>query len=177
METKRLLFRPFLLSDAEDVYEYGSDPTAVQSLSWPAHTCIQHTRTVLEKFYLPNPDCFPLVCKDNGRCIGSLSLNGLNDTEVSFGLVINPKFWNMGLGTEALKAIIHRMFSSQHSVSVFRGEHFIGNDASGNVMLKSGMRYHGEECFGTDGRIVKVYKITRAEWNASRDPHSVLYSE
>ena len=41
IETERLVLRPMLMSDVDDLYEYQSNPEIVRYIPWPARTMAQ----------------------------------------------------------------------------------------------------------------------------------------
>ncbi len=41
IETERLVLRPMLMSDVQDLYEYQSNPHIVRYIPWPARTIEQ----------------------------------------------------------------------------------------------------------------------------------------
>ena len=161
MKSDRLEYRSFKVEDVQDVFEYASDKQVTKHLTWPTHKTQEQTATVLERFYIPNPYCYAVV-KDN-KCIGSLNINLTEQKEAIFGIALNRSYWNQGYATEILKAAIEYSFDNL-GVEVVKGEHFIGNDASGNVMKKTGMKFFGEAEYLDTGKKVKVYKLTRENW-------------
>lgn len=44
METQRLILRRWNEDDAEDLYEYASDPAVCPICGWPAHQSIEESR-------------------------------------------------------------------------------------------------------------------------------------
>lgn len=159
-DTARIHFRHFELSDADDVFEYASDEETTRFLSWKPHVSREHTKTVLEKFYIPDENCYAIILRNTLRCIGSLTISAENEI-ISFGIAINKSYWGMGIGTEILKKAIEYAFKVLNA-DLIRCEHFIDNNASGKMMLNSGMECTGEgEKFS---REVKIYEITKDQW-------------
>ena len=58
------------------------------------------------------------------------------------GYCIGQKFWNKGITTEAMKAII-RFFFEEVGVNRIEARHDTKNPASGRVMIKSGLKFEG----------------------------------
>lgn len=161
MKSDRLEYRSFNIEDVHDVFEYASDEQVTKYLTWPTHKTYEQTASVLERFYIPNPYCYAVV-KDN-KCIGSLNITLTEKREAVVGIALNRSYWNYGYATEILKVAIEYAFDN-FDVEVVKGEHFIGNDASGYVMKKVGMKFVGEAENLDIGKKVKVYKLTRENW-------------
>ena len=43
LETERLILRPWCEEDAEDLYQYASDPDVGPPAGWPIHTSFMYT--------------------------------------------------------------------------------------------------------------------------------------
>ena len=161
MKSERLEYRSFRREDAEDVFEYASDGQVTKYLTWPTHQTLEQTTTVLERFYITNPLCYAII-KD-GKCIGSLNITLSENKEATFGIALNRLYWNRGYATEILKAAICYSFDNL-DVEAVKGEHFLGNDASGSVMKKLGMEFVGEESYLDTGKTVKVYRLSKEKY-------------
>ena len=83
------------------------------------------------------------------------------------GYSLSRAYWNKGIMTEALGAVLQNAF---YDLRLNRVEaiHEVRNPASGAVMRKCGMRYEGRlrEKLYNKGRYVDVdlYAITRADY-------------
>src|SRR5690606_3577171 len=102
------------------------------------------------------------------KCIGCIDLNiDIENDKSIFGYVLNRKFWNKGIMTEALEEIIRINFE-ELCLNRIEAMHFVGNEASGKVMSKCGMKYEGmrkKELFikGKYWDIVH-YGLIKEEW-------------
>ena len=47
MVTDRLILRPVRMSDAQDLFEYSSDPEVARHVLWDAHRSIHQTRAYI----------------------------------------------------------------------------------------------------------------------------------
>ena len=47
MQTERLILRPWVESDAEELYRYASDPDVGPIAGWPAHTSVAQSLDVI----------------------------------------------------------------------------------------------------------------------------------
>jgi len=81
--------------------------------------------------------------------------------------VLNREYWNKGYMTEALNLILNFSFSKLELNRV-EATHYIGNEGSGRVMQKCGMKYEGtciQELKVKDiYQDVVHYAILRDEW-------------
>jgi len=165
--TERLKLRPFTINDAQDVYEYASDKSTVEYLTWLPHKDIGHTKQVIEKFYIPYPGTYAIEENVSNKCIGSLGLIVNNKSDiVTYGIALNRKFWNKGYATEVLKEAINFTFEVLNA-SKFEGEHIVGNYSSGKIMKKCGMKYMGKGIIEIREEIkdTEQYSITKLDWN------------
>ena len=149
IETPRLTLRRFVPEDAEDMYaNWASDPEVRRFLTGPTHESVENSRRVIAR-WLPLYEGgayfnWAIEDKETGGVIGAISVSGLNeDTRAAdVGYCLGRAFWNRGIMTEALRAVMDYLF---HEVGVNRVEarHDARNPASGRVMEKAGMRLEG----------------------------------
>lgn len=143
LESDRLLLRPFSLADAEDVYLYASDELVTKYLTWPALKELSESLEVVKTYYLDKPGIFAIELKSESKCIGCIDLRLFNEHDkASFGFVLNRYYWNKNYMTEALNLILDLSFSKL-SLNRVDATHYVGNEGSGRVMQKCGMRYEG----------------------------------
>lgn len=85
-----------------------------------------------------------LELKDIGEIIGQISLVDLNEKYLSceVAFTIGRSFWNKGLTTEGLNAIINYLFN-EVGMNRIEARHNTLNIASGVVMQKVGMKFEG----------------------------------
>lgn len=82
-------------------------------------------------------------CNQSSKCIGCIDLRLKPDHEkAKFGYVLNRAFWNNGYMTEALSAVIAFCFEKLQLNRV-ESTYYVGNEASGRVMEKAGLRREG----------------------------------
>ena len=172
IETNRLILRPFSMKDVQDVFLYASDDSVTKYLTWPPHTDISQTEKVVKKFYLDKPGFFAVELKSERKCVGCIELRICAEHDkASFGYVLNRRYWNKGYMTEALKTIIDLAFS-KIGLNRIESTHYVGNEGSGRVMQKCGMR-----CEGKALQEVKIkgifydvvhYAILREDWIAQK---------
>lgn len=113
IKTERLILRPWVETDAEALYKYASDRRVSELALWPSHTSVEMSRAVIRDIFCPNPYCFAITLKESGEPIGCIGLvpQGAehftaSHTEREIGYWIGFPFWNQGLVSEALKALV-----------------------------------------------------------------------
>jgi ribosomal-protein-alanine N-acetyltransferase len=86
---------------------------------------------------------------------------------VEIGYCIGRAFWNQGILTEALNALI-AFFFDQVGANRIAAHHDTRNPASGKVMLKSGMKFEGvarQAVLNNQGIYDAVqYAILKSDW-------------
>jgi RimJ/RimL family protein N-acetyltransferase len=111
---------------------------------------------------------FAMELQATGRLIGFVGLavpeflpEILPSVEIGWRLAADQ--WGKGLATEGALAALHFGFGHvglTRLVSI----HQIGNDASGRIMEKLGMRFERETVDPSCGRPVRVWEIARSDW-------------
>ena len=149
IETDRLLLRPILLSDAQNLYQLVLDKDVLNYLSGiPKYTgvemAVDYISGKLEKKY-QNKDFYDwaVVLKGENKMIGRISVYRQDDYRRMADLVwyLNPAYRNKGYMSEGVKAVINHLFE----IGFERIEAFadVENKASTKVMAKVGMQYEG----------------------------------
>lgn len=146
LETKRLILRPWQVSDAEDLYEYAKDPDVGLPAGWPLHTSVENSRQIIENV-LSAPETYA-VCLKDGRAVGSvgLKLKGYTDMthredECELGYWLGKPFWGQGLIPEACRELLRYAFEELRMQAVWCG-YYDGNEKSRRVQEKLGFVYH-----------------------------------
>ena len=114
--------------------------------------------------------------KSNGQFIGTIDLHKIDPVlkKAAIGYIINKKYWNQGLTTEANRAVIELAFE-QIGMNKLTALHDKDNPASGKVMEKSGMCFsHAEPYARMDNKelgrmITRVhYVLTKEDYFANK---------
>lgn len=114
IETPRFIFRPFEISDAEDVYEYLCQEIVVKYLPFNAHKDIDSSKQFIQSYFINNYKKgkignYAVYYKKDHKVIGNVGFNNVNpkSKEGELGICINPKYWGNKFSIElALVAII-----------------------------------------------------------------------
>ena len=150
LETERLILRQFTINDAEFMFKnWANDDNVTKYLTWPTHKDINVSKYVLENVLIlnyKNNDSYQwaIVLKEINEPIGTISVVDKNDEiqMVEIGYCIGKQWWNKGITTEALNAII-KYFFEEIEVNRIEAWHDIKNPNSGKVMAKCGMKCEG----------------------------------
>ena len=149
LETERLILRQFTINDAECIFKnWANDDEVTKYLSWPAHKNINETISIREKWMkeYEKKDFYQwaIVLREINEPIGSISAVKKDDDikMVHIGYCIGKNWWNMGITSEALNALI-KYFFEEVGVNRIESRHDPNNPNSGKVMAKCGMRYEG----------------------------------
>ena len=176
METKRLILRPWMESDAESLYEYAKDPAVGPPAGWPPHTSVENSRQIIRDV-LSAQETYA-VCLKDGTPIGSVGLHLKTDMtdredECELGYWIGKPFWGQGLIPEAAGELLRHAFEDLGMRAVWCG-YYDGNDKSRRVQEKLGFVYR----YTTHGLDVKRMNekrtghtnlLTKARWEELRN--------
>jgi [ribosomal protein S5]-alanine N-acetyltransferase len=149
LQTERLILRRLTIEDTESVYNnWANDDEVTYYLSWPTHKDKNVTKGVLENwinnYYKNDFYQWAIVPKEINEPIGTISVVDKNDDiqMVEIGYCIGKQWWNKGITSEALNAII-KYFFEEIKVNRIEAWHDIKNQNSGKVMAKCGMKCEG----------------------------------
>jgi ribosomal-protein-alanine N-acetyltransferase len=156
METDRILLRPLKIEDAETVFRnWSSDPDVVKYMEWSLHQSINDTVEWLTKENALSETNYTwgFVLKENKKLFGSGGFYYNKEHKMhDFGYCIMKKYWNFGLTTEAVIAIID--YAKQKFGNIcLHAKHAKGNQASGRVLEKVGFVYQKDSMYSSfDGK-------------------------
>ena len=149
LETERLILRRFVVEDAEAMYKnWASDDDVTKYLIWQTHSSIEVTKSIIEEWVSSYGDekfyQWAIELKEIGEPIGSISVVYMNESAemVHVGYCIGKTWWNKGITSEALKAVMDFLFDAVE-VNRVESRHDPRNPNSGKVMKKCGMKYEG----------------------------------
>jgi RimJ/RimL family protein N-acetyltransferase len=176
LETVRMLLRPLVDSDVDDVFALASDPELPRLMSWAAHS----DRSVTAEWILRQAEgrargtMLTWGIEKDGHIVGCIGLSDLIWQQAAWrkdvgelGYWLAPALWGQGLMTEAARAVIAFGFDDLglHKIKV---AHLDGNAASRKVIEKCGFRFVGrrEEDVWRDERWYAhlLYELTITEW-------------
>lgn len=174
IETERLILRPFLHTDHDDMLTYWvSDPKIQSPYCEPIYTTKEEVRGLLDKYIgsYENLDYYrwAIIEKESGICIGQIAIflvdNKNHFCEIEYAL--GSKFHRKGYASEAVKSILNFSFNEVnfHKVQVC---HNGDNIASQGVIRKCNFTYDGNlrDFFYMDGKYVDrlYYSMLKEEY-------------
>lgn len=113
IESPRLIIRHWREDDAAALYSQASDCRVSEMALWPTHTSIEMSLGVIRDIFIPNPHSYAIVLKETMSAIGAIGLvppgeehfkTGPEEREI--GYWIGYGYWNRGITTEALMALV-----------------------------------------------------------------------
>lgn len=149
LETKRLVLRRFVLSDADAFFRNCCyDERVTRYLSWQPHKDPDETREILSRwigaYEDPKTYQWAIVLKDLDEVIGTISVVGMKEKAetVHIGYEIGFPWWHKGIMTEAFGRVIDYLFTEVKAGRI-EAWHDTANPNSGGVMRKCGLLYEG----------------------------------
>jgi len=177
LRTPRLTLRAVRMSDAGDMYAYSRDPEVARHVLWDAHASLHQTRGyirfLLRQYRSGAPSTFVIELNAERKVIGTIGLMWMQQENRSaeIGYSLSRQYWNRGLMTEAVEAIIRFCFDTLRLNRV-EAQYETDNPASGAVMRHAGMRREGvlRQRIYNKGRFVDVelYAILRVDYEELR---------
>ena len=173
LSTKRLILRKLSHEDQNDIFEYASIPEVSNYLPWEPHKSIADTleflKLVEQEFNDLKFIVFGIELKTEKKLIGTIALRNWDkpDRCIDVGYAISKKYWNKGLTTEAVKAVIKFGFEKLNANRI-EAHCDENNTASYRVMEKAGMKYEGtlrqKVLIKNKFMNMKFYSILREEY-------------
>lgn len=149
LETERLILRPVVIDDADDMFLYAKTYQVTRMTRFKPHQSVEDSQKVIEHVFLSRPEkgwpeAFAITLKNNGRMIGTCDFWPISASEgvYEMGYALNPRFWGLGLMTEAASAVLQFAFES-YKVRRMELKHLQSNPASGAVAKKLGFEQEG----------------------------------
>ena len=177
LETPRLRLRKLNMRDAQDIFDYSQDPQVARFVLWEAQTSLSDARSyiryMLRKYRLGEPASWGIEWKESGQIIGTIGFMWIQQENASaeVGYSLSRSFWNRGIMTEALQAVVDFLFR-EVGVNRVEARHDTNNPHSGDVMKKCGMQYEGTNRAADRNNQgicdMATYAILRSEWEGRR---------
>lgn len=172
--TPRLLLRPFRPGDAAVVTGLCADrDIAATTLHIPHPYRLEDAQEWIsgraESFAAGRTADFAVALRDGGPPVGAVGLRLEPDHgRAELGFWIGKPYWNRGYATEAAGAAVSFGFRTLRLHRI-HAHHMAENPASGEVLLKVGMRYEGhlrQHVLKWDRfEDILVYGILRTDWD------------
>lgn len=148
LKTQRLILRPFLETDLQNLIELDTDPEVMRYIGSGHVSTLEEVKQVLPKILKRQEgwDLYGTWMADliSGENIGWFTLKpivGLNN-DFEIGYRLKRKFWGQGFATEGSLCLV------QHGFEVLKLKKIVavtdpGNQASQHVLKKCGLIYKG----------------------------------
>lgn len=183
LETERLILRSFLPGDLEQFHAYAKRMEVGPAAGWRPHLAIEETAEVLANF-IKEDNVFAIVDKVSLALIGSIGIYPdylrptRNDSKM-LGYGLQQDFWNRGLMTEVVAAVLGFVFEEMKCMLVSVC-HYTENRRSRRVIEKNGFRYEGEirgQMLRFDNKLFDscVYSMTKREYLQNKAKKLGLY--
>lgn len=173
LETDRLLLRKMRMSDAQDIFEYASNPTVVKYSIGDPHASLEESEryvsSVLEAYDNNIAGLWSITIKGAEKVVGTCGYEMWYSehyrAEVGYSLA--EELWGKGYMTEALNAMVYFSFTEMDLNRVDAICH-VENEASLRVLEKAGFEREGllrQHTFSRDEFFnVYMYSILRFEF-------------
>jgi RimJ/RimL family protein N-acetyltransferase len=136
IKTERLEITPLSLHHKEDMFNYAKSDIYEHTAGWKAHKDINETETVI-KMLIKLGNQYSIIY--NKKMIGTIGLD-FKDDEVTFGYALSEAYWNKGIMSEALRALIIYLFT-ETKCETLKATTFLNNYNSQNLLLKLGFKF------------------------------------
>jgi [ribosomal protein S5]-alanine N-acetyltransferase len=172
LETDRVRMRRIGITDAQDMFEFSSNPEVTRYLSYD-HTTIEDAVKYIEKKQCDYATGTCMIWgfehKEHDKYIGAGGFTHWNIDEKTAELAytISHRYWGNGIATETARRIIGFGFEIM-DLNRIEARCWVENDKSARVMEKCGMKFEGilREQVLVKGmhRDVKMYSILKREY-------------
>jgi ribosomal-protein-alanine N-acetyltransferase len=149
LETTRLILRKATSRDIPDIFIYSSDVEVTRYLRWGPHQTLTETENyiqgVLNEYREGKDGPWMIELKQSYTVIGHIHLMdiSLQHSKTQVGFVSARAYWNKGIMTEALKAVLEYAFTGI-GLNRIEGLCISANRAAARVLEKVGMMKEGE---------------------------------
>lgn len=173
-ETDRLKIRLFEEKDVDDLYEYCSDNEVTKYMIFDSYKdrqeavdrinfCIKNNKEIKK------PLLWAIEYKEDNKLVGGIDFVKWDEENAvgEIGYILNKKYWNKGIMTEALKEVIKFGFEKMglNRIEVLCDER---NISSSKVAEKNGLKYEGtlrQKMYIKNEYInLKIYSILKEEY-------------
>ena len=173
--TRRLLLRPFRVTDADDVFGYASDAEWRRFLPVPDPYTRHDAQAFIDMTVRSDPNVRQhwAISRD-GKAIGGVNMRFFDERRIAeVGYSIAHDSWGRGYAAEAVTALIDAAFGMLPMLIRVRAFADARNARSIRVMEKAGMSREGVH---RSNRFLRgkpidelCYAILRDEWGAPRE--------
>jgi [ribosomal protein S5]-alanine N-acetyltransferase len=150
LETKNLVLRPLIQSDAENIFEYAKNPNVSLYTLWEPHKTVNDSLNFIVEYAHSHyrervPEPFGITLRENpNKVIGTVGCSWVSKPLKSMELAyaIAEPYWGNGLVAEASRAAVDYCFKTFEVIRM-QARCKIENKGSSRVMKKIGMTFEG----------------------------------
>lgn len=151
IETEHLILREISPNDAGDLFAYYSDREVSKYLDWFGPESEEHALKIInywkEQFHEDTFMRFGITVKGENKIIGTIPINPVRGPfrwklPIVVGYELSRDYWNKGIMTEALEAVITYIFGTLDNHRII-AEVLPENVASLKVLEKLGFQEEG----------------------------------
>ena len=143
LETERLILRPWLLTDLDNLYEYSKDERVGSMAGSKPHISKEEAKQALDQ-YISQEYHWAIVLKSENKVVGAIKLNPDNNRgkyyAKAISFVLSRIYWGQGIMAEAAKGVIRYAFD-ELKVDLLSAFHYSENYRSKRVIEKCGFGY------------------------------------
>lgn len=176
LRSERLLLRPYRPDDVPVMVEHLNDFEIAKTtlmLPHPYRTSDAEgwLATHEETFRSGRGEVFAIERSADQQLIGGIDIRiNAEHACAEIGYLIYRAYWNQGFASEAARRLVHHGFEDL-GLARIHAHHFAGNEGSGRVLQRCGMRFEGVlrghiERWGTRHDLV-LYGVLREEFTTS----------
>jgi ribosomal-protein-alanine N-acetyltransferase len=181
IETERLILRKLTLEDADDMFDYASEPIVSRFMPWEVHQSMEDTEEfiafVLNGYDQKNKLTWAIELKSEGKMIGTIDFVKWlpKHGRAEIGYALSHRYWGNGFTQEAAKALIAFGFENMRLNKV-EAPIVPDNFQSQRVLEKAGMVREGlaRQHFFMKGQFVDLamYSILKEEFDHQQSAKS-----
>jgi len=144
-DTPRLRLRRPLVSDAEAIYEYGSDPEVARYADWPVRAdigpLVESLKARAATWETGDEYSWVVTVRPADRAVGGVTCRVAGHS-AELGYLLHREYWGWGYATEAAGAVVEWL-SSRSSLYRIWATCDAENAASARVLEKLGFEREG----------------------------------
>lgn len=146
LETKRLILRPVNQNDAKDLFNYYSDDEVTQFMNINSIHKEEEAKVIIQniqgKYEKKEMIPWAITLKGEERLIGTCYLSDFSmGAMATAGYDLSKRYWNVGIMTESLKAIVSFGF---YQLGIHRIQSFIHPENIDSIELLEKLDFKNE---------------------------------
>lgn len=148
IEAERVLLRPILPSDRQELFEIFSDSKVMEYWSSPPYKSITQAEELVENIQNGYESQsflqLGIEYRDSKRLIGTATLHAIQTqcSRAEIGYALHPSYWGQGLMHEALTTLVTYAFEQAHLLRL-EADIEPNNLASAKALLRLGFQKEG----------------------------------